>query len=148
MKKIAEVQKLSKTASIVSQKLDNRMEKILEAAEELVKEAFPARYVSASLTRLKKTLYKEGIECDFDYKISRSAIRKTADSDITKEECDEAVAQIAEAVVDEVEEILDQCAEAIDTVVDDTFEKDAKVARFVKRRIQMRMARKGLNFKF
>jgi hypothetical protein len=148
MAKKINVTKMSKVANIVTKKLEDRVEKALADAEELVKQEFPARYVSASLTRLKKTLYKEGIECDFDYKVSRAAIRKTANSDITKEECDEAVAQIAEAVVDEVEEILDQCAEAIDTVVDDTFEKDAKVARFVKRRIQMRMARKGLNFKF
>jgi len=142
------VTKMSKVANIVTKKLEDRVEKALADAEELVKQEFPARYVSASLTRLKKTLYKEGIECDFDYKISRAAIRKTANSDITKEECDEAIAKIAGAVVDEVEDVLGQCDEAINTVVNDTFKKDAKVARFIKRRIQMRMARKGLNFKF
>jgi uncharacterized metal-binding protein len=148
MKKIAEVQKLSKTASIVSQKLDNRMEKILEAAEELVKEAFPARYVSASLTRLKKTLYKEGIECAFDYKITRKAIRKTANSDVTKEECDEAIAKIAEAVVDEVEETLDQCNTAIDEIAKQNFGKTEAAAKNIKRRVQARMNRKGLHLKF
>ena len=56
-------------ATRLAKKLDDRMEKILFDAEETVKTYFPAKYVSASLTKLQKLLIAEGISCKFDKRV-------------------------------------------------------------------------------
>jgi len=145
----ANSEKIAKISARVAEKLDNQMEKILSDAEELVKAEFPAKYVSASLTRLSNILCKEGIECTFDKKVSREAIRKTASSDITKAECDEAIRKIAEAVVDETEDTIEQCKKAIDVIASKEFESGSKVAtRRIQRRVASRLGAEGLQFKF
>ena len=141
--------KIAKIASRVQTKLNDRMEKILADAEEVVKKFFPAKYVSASLSKLTKLLYKEGIECTFDTTINRKAIRKTAGSDITKDECDEAIKEIAKAVVDETEASIHQCDTAIDTLAKKNFVANAKIAaKRIKKRVQVKLNREGLNFEF
>ena len=145
----ANSEKIAKISARVAAKLDDQMEKILSDAEELVKAEFPAKYVSASLTRLSNILCKEGIECTFDSKVSREAIRKTASSDITKDECYEAIKKIAEAVVDETEDTIEQCKKAIDVIASKEFEAGSKVAtRRIQRRVASRLGAEGLQFKF
>lgn len=145
----ANSEKIAKISARVAAKLDDQMEKILSDAEELVKAEFPAKYVSASLTRLSNILCKEGIECTFDSKVSREAIRKTASSDITKDECYEAIKKIAEAVVDETEDTIEQCKKAIDVIASKEFESGSKVAtRRIQRRVASRLSAEGLQFKF
>lgn len=145
----ANTKKVAAISTRINQKMLERIEKILGDAEELVKKEFPAKFVSASLTRLQNKLYKEGIECEFDPTVTRQAIRKTANSDITKDECDEAIDKIAEAVVEETEESIGQCEAAIDEIAKNGFEDGCEViARRIKKRVASRMSREGLNFEF
>jgi hypothetical protein len=71
---------IAKQSNVLSQrlakKLDMRMEKILFDAEELVKKYFPARYVSASLTKLQKQLISEGVSCTFDKSVTKKQSRR------------------------------------------------------------------------
>ena len=145
----ANTEKIAKIASRVQAKLEERVEKILADAEQLVKQEFPAKYVSASLTKLQNVLFKEGIECNFDATLTRQAIRKTANSDITKDECDEAINEIAKAVVDETEASIDQCDTAIDTVAKKNFASGYTVAaKRIKKRVAAKLNANGLNFEF
>jgi len=145
----ANTQKIDKIASRIQEKLEERVEKILSDAEQVVKQEFPAKYVSASLTKLQNILYKEGIECNFDSTVTRQAIRKTANSDITKDECDEAICEIAKAVVDETEASIDQCDTAIDMVAKKNFETGHTIAaKRIKKRVAAKLNSVGLNFDF
>lgn len=135
-------------ASRISKKLDENMEKILMDSEDLVKQHFPARFVSASLTKLQKLLKAEGISCNFDKKITRSALRKTANLEVTDEQCDEALKVIAKAIVDETEDTLDKCNTAIESIASRRFEKAPKTAaRKIKSHVEKKLSESGLAFK-
>jgi len=145
----ANTEKIAKIASRIQAKLNDHVEKILADAEEIVKQEFPAKYVSASLTKLQNILYKEGIECNFDSTVTRRDIRKTANSDITKEECDEAIQKIAEAVVDETEAGIAQCDTAIEMIAKKQFKSGHSIAaKRIKKRVAAKLNATGLNFDF
>lgn len=128
--------------------IDDRMEKILLDAENVVKEHFPARYVSASLTRLRVILKNEGIMSNFDKRVSREALRRTASMQCSKEDCDEAIGEIAKAIVAETNAVLDQCDKAISAAV----EKHCTTKRISNHRVRLtveaKMNKTGLKFKF
>ena len=150
---IARRQVMAKATSVYSErlakKLDSRMEKILFDLESLVKEYFPARYVSASLTKIQKELIKEGISCTFDKRVTKEAIKKTAKSDITCDECDEAVKELVKAVVAETEDTLDSCDKAIKNLAKKHFPKNRlSTARAMRSNVEKAMKETGLNFKF
>ena len=152
-KAIAEHKVIAKQTSVLAdrfaKKLDTRMEKILMDAEQLVKEYFPAKYVSASLTRLQKELINEGISCRFDKTVSKTARIKTAKSDITPDECKEAIDKIAKATVDATEETLDACHSAIRNVAKNHFPKHRiSSTHSICKQIEAKMKETGLNFKF
>lgn len=136
-------------ATRLASKLDSRMEKILADAEELVKEYFPAKYVSASLTKLQKKLISEGISCRFDKTVTKEAITASKNSDITEKECNEAIEKIAQAVVDETEETLEACDKAIKSLAKKHFPKNRiSSARNMRKHITAELNKTGLNFKF
>lgn len=150
---IAERKKIAKQTSILAdrfaKKLDARMEKILLDAETLVKQYFPAKYVSASLTRLQKNLLQEGISSRFDKRVSKQARIKTAKSDITPDECKEAIEKITKATVDATEETLDACHSAIRNVAKKHFPKHrVSSTRSICKQVEAKMKETGLNFKF
>lgn len=151
--KLAERRKViasaNKLADRLAAKLDSRMEKILLDAEELVKGYFPARYVSASLTSLQKKLIANGISCTFDKSIAKEAIEKTASSDITSDECKEAIDKIAEAVVGETEDTLEACDKAIENLAKKHFANNiVSTTRTMRQSVAAKMKETGLNFKF
>lgn len=136
-------------AKRLADKLDLRMEKILADAEKLVKKYFPARYVSASLTKLQKQLIGEGISCTFDKSVTKEAIKKTAKSDITAEECDEAIQKIAQTVVAETEDTLDACDKAIKNLAKKHFPKNRiSTAHVIRKTIEQKMQSTGLHCRF
>jgi signal recognition particle GTPase len=144
---------IAKQSNVLSQrlakKLDMRMEKILFDAEELVKKYFPARYVSASLTKLQKQLISEGVSCTFDKSVTKEAIKKTAKSDITSDECDEAIKKIAETVVAETEDTLEACDKAIKNLAKKHFPHNRiSTAHVMRKHVESKMKNTGLNFKF
>lgn len=130
-------------------KLDARMEQILEDAENLVKAYFPAKQVSASLTKLQKTLLNEGISCRFDKTVSKEAIASTADSDITDAECHEAIQYIANAVVAETEDTLEACDNAIKALAKKHYPKNRiSTAKKMRNSVAEIMNKQGLHFTF
>jgi hypothetical protein len=153
-KKIAHREVIANKINVVSDKiaakLDEQVERILLDAETVVKKHFPAKYVSASLTKLQKLLFKEGVQCTFSKKISREAILKTANSKITIAECDEAVKVICAAVVDEIEKSLELCEQGIKTIAS---KKDFAGSRIytihsMQTKVASKLNETGLNFKF
>ena len=144
---IAERKKIAKQTSILAdrfaKKLDARMEKIL------LEQYFPAKYVSASLTRLQKNLLQEGISSRFDKRVSKQARIKTAKSDITPDECKEAIEKITKATVDATEETLDACHSAIRNVAKKHFPKHrVSSTHSICKQVEAKMKETGLNFKF
>ena len=130
-------------------KLDARMERILEDAENLVKSYFPAKQVSASLTKLQAALVAEGINCVFDKTVTKEAIASTADSDISEKECNEAVRYIANAVVDETEDTLEACDKAIKALAKKHYPKNRiSTARKMRKSVAEIMNKQGLHFDF
>ena len=152
-KKTASREVVAKQANVLATrlaaKLDERMEKILADAEELVKEYFPAKYVSASLTKLQKNLISNGISCRFDKTVTKEALASTDKADITEDECTEAIEKIAQAVVDETEETLELCDTAIRNLAKKHFPKHrVSSARSMRKNVASAMKKTGLNFKF
>jgi len=136
-------------ATRLAKKLDDRMEKILFDAEETVKTYFPAKYVSASLTKLQKLLIAEGISCKFDKRVTKEAIKKTANTDITTDECNEAIKKVAQTVVSLTEETLDACDSSIKKLAKKHFASHRiSTAHAMRKFVEEKMKATGLNFKF
>lgn len=136
-------------ASRMATKLENHIEKVLEDAEACVKEYFPARRVSASLTKLQSKLMKEGISTQFDKRVTKAQIKKTASADYTNEECEEAVGIIANEVVNDTEETLEACDNAIKKLASKHFPTKKIASAYVMRKaIEAKLNSTGLNFKF
>lgn len=130
-------------------KLDSRMETILEDAENLVKAHFPAKKVSAALTKLQKTLLAEGISCQFDKTVSKASIKATASLDYTDDECTEAIKYIADAVVAETEDTLEACDNAIKALAKKHYPKNRiSTAKAMRKSVMEIMAKQGLKFDF
>jgi hypothetical protein len=141
-------QKVNVLAAKFSKRLTDVVDKALVEAETLVKQNVPARFVSASLTNLRKQLMTSGIHARFDRRVTRAALRASANDECTKAQCDEAIGEIAKAVVAEVEEVLDQCDKAITAAVEKNFRMPKLAGRQVRREVQRTMFRQGLEFKF
>lgn len=136
-------------AKRLAERLDNRMERILLDAENLVKATFPAKFVSASLTKLQKELITNGISCTFDKRVTKEAIKKTASTDITEDECTEAIQKIAKAVIGLTEDTLDACDKAIKQLSKKHFAKNRVSSVCLMRKgVETAMKETGLNFKF
>ena len=132
-----------------AKKLETRMEQILLDAETLVKSYFPAKQVSASLTKLQKILLNEGISCRFDKTVSKQAIASSKDSDITDKECGDAIQYIANAVVAETESTLEACDKAIKTLAKKHYPQHRiSTAKAMGNVVEASMAKQGLRFKF
>ena len=142
----------ARKASIIAERytkvVDDTMEKVLFDAEELVKKHFPARYVSASLTKLRVILKENGISANFDKRISREDLRRTAAMKCTKDDCDEAVQKIAKAIIAETNMLLEKCDKAITAAVDKHCTTKRIAGRRVRMTIEANMRKTGLNFKF
>ena len=141
-------QKVNVLAAKFSKRLTDVVDKALVEAETLVKQNVPARFVSASLTSLRKQLMANGIHARFDRRVTRAALRASANDKCTKAQCDEAIGEITKAVVAEVEEVLDQCDKAIAAAVEKNFRMPKLAGRQVRREVQRTMFRQGLEFKF
>ena len=131
-----------------SKRLADAVDKALVEAETLVKENFPARFVSASLTNLRKQLLNNGIHANFDRRVSRKALRASVDTKCTKAHCDEAIKQIAKATIAEVEAILDSCDKAITKAAAKNFKMRRLATRQIYRGVEKNLYRRGLEFKF
>ena len=151
-KRIAARQEATKKASVLGErlaaKLDARMEKILLDAERLVKDHVPARFVSASLTRLQKQLIAQGIGCKFDKRVSKEAIKRTANTDVTIDDCNEAIDKIAEIVVGLTEETLDDCDNCIHRLAKKHFvDHRVSTIKAMRNTVETKMKATGLNIK-
>lgn len=136
-------------AKRLAERLDARMERILLDAEKLIKASIPAKFVSASLTKLQKELITNGISCTFDKRVAKSDIKKTASTDITEDECNDAVKKIAQAVIGLTEDTLDACDKAIKQLSKKHFAKNrVSSVCMMRKNVEARMKKTGLNFKF
>ena len=136
-------------AKRIADKIDARMEKLLADAEELVKSYFPAKFVSAALTNLQKELYKNGLSTRFDKRVTKEAIKKTASSDITEEECKEAIQVIAKNVLSETESALELCDKAIKNLAKKHFPKNrVSSIRAMRDGVASAMEERGMRIKF
>ena len=141
--RMAIAKKSNVLANRLAQRLEDHMEKTLADAEEVVKEYFPARFVSASLTKLQKMLLKEGISSQFDKRVTKASVKKTAKSKVTAAECNEMVKKIAQSVVDETEESLEKLDKAIRTLASKHFPKNRIAsARAMRKGVEAKMKNK------
>ena len=135
-------------AERLAQKLDARMEKLLFDAEQLVKSYFPAKFVSASLTMLQKELVANGISTRFDKRVTKEAIKKTASTDITEDECKEAIQVIAKNFIGETEKALEMCDTAIKQLSKKHFPKNrVSSVKAMRTGVENIMAERGMNIK-
>ncbi len=138
--------KLKAMAMRFSHRLFKLVDATLVDAEKEVKANFPARFVSASLTRLRKQLRDTGICCQFDRTVSRKELRASFDSEITKAHCDEAIDEIAKCVAAEVEDILESCDQAVTKAAEKNFKMKRMAARQLRAVIRRNLWAKGLEF--
>lgn len=138
--------KLKAMAARFSQRLFKLVDATLVDAEQTVKANFPARFVSASLTKLRKQLRDTGICCQFDRTVSRKELRASFDSKVTKVHCDEAVDEIAKCVAAEVEDILESCDQAVTKAAEKNFKMKRMAARQLRAVIRRNLWAKGLEF--
>lgn len=141
-------QKAVVLARRIASRLINAQEKILLEAEQLVKEGFPARYVSAALTRLQRRLREQGIWSQFDKTVDRKSLKATANEQCTEDDRDEAINEIATCVCDETNELLDKCDKTISSVAAKHFALKRVAARIMRGEVERILYTRGLEFKF
>lgn len=119
MRKVAELNaKILKKASEITRAIEAEVEDTLEDAEEVVKKYVPARYVKRTLMAIERKLDDEGVEVEFDKEVTREALRRTAAEATSKEELDDLVDKIVQAIVDELEDILKDADDVMDDEVE------------------------------
>jgi hypothetical protein len=138
--------KISLLAARFSHRLFRTVDATLVDVENTIKKNFPARFVSASLMSLRKKLRDNGIHSQFDRKVDRKELRASFDSKITKQQCDEAVDELAKCVIAEVEETLDQCDSAITAAAEKQFKMKRMAGRQIRSIVRRNLFRKGLEF--
>lgn len=145
----ADMMKLNRVSAQFSARLTKLIEATLRDAEHEVKRNFPARFVSASLSRMRKQLCDNGIYCQFDRTVDRKALRNASkeDKEITKIHCDEAVDEIVKCVAEEIEATLNKCDKAIKTTAQKHFKGNAvKAIRHIRASVRRNLWAKGLEF--
>ena len=107
MRKIT-ASKMNKKANLIATAMEQEAEEILLDAERAVKASCSVKDHAKALTRLESLLAAEGIEACFDKRVSRTAMKKTAEEDelLSRPEVETLVKNVVDAVVDEFEDSL------------------------------------------
>ena len=141
-----------KIAGRVSKAIEEETEEVLEHAEQAVRHYVPARYVKRTLAAIEDKLDDEGVEVEFDKRVSRSALTATAGEGVTKEELDEIADKFAKAVIDELEEMLadgdEVMDEEVDGVADDDDDAVVNIEAKLKGVVERKLAAMGLRVGF
>ena len=112
-------------AELISKAAEEEAEEILEDAEMAVKAVCKASDQPKILRRIEKALEDEGVEALFQKKVSKIAMKKTANVEpMEEEEVKELVKNVVEAVVDEFEEMLKDVDEVCDEELKKVFDEE------------------------
>ena len=112
-------------AELISKAAEEEAEEILEDAEMAVKAVCKASDQPKILRRIEKALEDEGVEALFQKKVSKTAMKRTANVEpMEEEEVKELVKNVVEAVVDEFEEMLKDVDEVCDEVLKKVFDEE------------------------
>ena len=155
MRKIT-ASKMNKKANLIATAMEQEAEEILLDPERAVKASCSVKDHAKALTRLESLLAAEGIEACFDKRVSRTAMKKTAEEDelLSRPEVETLVKNVVDAVVDEFEDSLKEA----DKVCEDELKKEFKdeendvdsiqeVESALKKTIENRLANIGIHAK-
>jgi hypothetical protein len=149
MIKKSSVIRLMKRAAEVNRAIEAEVEDVLEDTENVIKECVPARDVRKTLTRIEEELANEGVDTEFDKKITRENLRKSAGEVLPEEEMEKLVKTIVEAVVDEIEEILEDADTVLDEDVKELKEEEKDIVESkLKSLVESKLAEKSIKAKF
>lgn len=128
---------------------DNHMKKVLGNTEKLIKEHFPARYVSTGLTKLEKMLLAEGIIHEYDKNLTDEQKKKTADVKYTAAERNEALKKVVEMVIEERGDTVREMAEQISKLVREKFPgRRIMPTIYIRKTIEIKAKKKGYIISF
>lgn len=136
--------RINKIASDVCDAVEAEIEEVLEHAELVVKEFVPARFVKRTLSSLETALEEEGVNCKFDKKVTREALRRTAGQGVSNTDIKEFIEEIVKAMVEEIEEVLADTDEVLFDTIED-FEEKSMVEASLKGKIERKMKSMGVN---
>lgn len=119
--------KILKKAEIINKAIQAEAEEILEDGEMAIKASMPAVNVPAALQKLENKLQNESVEAQFDKKISKEAMAKTAEEKLSDEDVEKIVDQVVEAIVAEFEEVLEDADEVCDDAVKEISDDDEAI---------------------
>ena len=127
-------------AELISKAAEEEAEEILEDAEMAVKAVCKASDQPKILRRIEKALEDEGVEALFQKKVSKTAMKKTANVEPMEEsEVKELVKNVVDAVVEEFEEMLEDVDEVCDEELKKVFEDEEEVQEEEKAALEARL---------
>lgn len=143
-----------KKAELISKAVEEEAEEILEDTEMAVKAICKASDQPKVLRRIEKALEDEGVEAVFQKKVSKVALKKTAEVEpMSEEEVKELVNNVVDAVVSEFEETLKDADDVCEETLKEVFEEDEEsmepeemqqLEARLKRTIERKLASNGI----
>lgn len=143
-----------KKAELISKAVEEEAEEILEDTEMAVKAICKASDQPKVLRRIEKALENEGVEAVFQKKVSKVALKKTAEVEpMSEEEVKELVNNVVDAVVSEFEETLKDADDVCEETLKEVFEEDEEsmepeemqqLEARLKRTIERKLASNGI----
>ena len=143
-----------KKAELISKAVEEEAEEILEDTEMAVKAICKASDQPKVLRRIEKALEDEGVEAVFQKKVSKVALKKTAEVEpMSEEEVKELVNNVVDAVVSEFEETLKDADDVCEETLKEVFEEDEEnmepeemqqLEARLKRTIERKLASSGI----